>query len=159
MRPDQFEDFLAQHERRIYNYIWGLVHNEADAQDLVQISFLSFYEHIQTIEESTALAYMYRIAHNKSLSYLKKNSRYISKDPVDFNLLAAPKPPEEVDYSPLHQALSELPPKLSMVMHLQYYEKLSYKEIALRMDTTVKAVESLCVRAKKILRKKLMKVS
>ncbi|MEF3695006.1 MAG: RNA polymerase sigma factor [Candidatus Cloacimonadota bacterium] len=157
MKKEQFEDFLTQHERRIYNYIWNLVRNEADAQDLTQITFLAFYEHIESIDAETSLAYLYRIAHNKSYSHLKKNSRFISKDPGDFNLMPAPKEYSEPDFSPLHAALAELPPKLSGVLHLQYFEKLSYKEISARLGISVKAVESLCVRAKKILRKKMMK--
>lgn len=43
------------------------------------------------------------------------------------------------------------------MIHLQYYEKLSYKEIAKKLGITVKAVESLLVRAKKQLRKKLLR--
>jgi RNA polymerase sigma factor (sigma-70 family) len=43
------------------------------------------------------------------------------------------------------------------VIQLQYYESLSYKEISERLGITVKAVESLLVRARKILRKKLVK--
>lgn len=156
MKKEQFEDFLTQNERRIYNYIWNLVHNEADAQDLTQLSFLSFYEHIESIEPATALSYLYRIAHNKSYSHLKKNARFITRDPSDFNLIPAPAEKTEPDFSPLHQALAELPPKLSGVLHLQYFEKLSYKEISARLGISVKAVESLCVRAKKILRKKMV---
>ena len=157
MKKEQFEDFLRQHEKRIHHYIWNLVRNEADAQDLLQTVFLAFYEHIEGIDESTSLAYLYRIAHNKSLSYIKKNSRYISRDPSDFNLMKAPVEAPEEDYSELHRALAELPPKLSGVLHLQYFDKLSYKEIAASLGVSVKAVESLCVRAKKLLRKKLMK--
>jgi len=54
-------------------------------------------------------------------------------------------------------SLHELPVKLATVIHLQYYEKLSYKEISLQLGISLKAVESLLVRAKKQLRKKLLK--
>jgi RNA polymerase sigma factor (sigma-70 family) len=42
------------------------------------------------------------------------------------------------------------------VIQLQYYEGLSYKDISSQLGISVKAVESLLVRAKKILRKKLV---
>jgi RNA polymerase sigma-70 factor (ECF subfamily) len=64
---------------------------------------------------------------------------------------------DQKDYSLLHSAIKELPPRLASVIQLQYFDKLSYKEIAEKLGISVKAVESLLVRAKKRLRKKLMK--
>ncbi|MDD3563977.1 MAG: sigma factor-like helix-turn-helix DNA-binding protein [Candidatus Cloacimonetes bacterium] len=42
------------------------------------------------------------------------------------------------------------------MIQLQYYEGLSYKEMAQRLSISVKAVETLLVRAQRILRKKIM---
>jgi len=42
------------------------------------------------------------------------------------------------------------------VIQLQYYEKLSYKDISGALGISMKAVESLLVRAKRILRKKML---
>ena len=159
MKRERFEEFLSKNEKRIFNYIWHLTRNETDAQDVTQAAFIAFFEHIESIDESSAVAYMYKIAYNKSITFIKNKARYVEKDPADFQYLAAPVKPEEPDYSALHAAMKELPPKLAGVIHLQYFEKLSYKEIASQLGTTVKAVESLCVRAKKILRKKLMQES
>lgn len=156
MKKEQFESFLSSHEKRIYNYIWTLVHHEADAQDLVQVSFLAFYEHIDGIDEATALSYLYRIAHNKSMTLLKARSKMIPRDPEVFARIPQSNPAPAQDYSDLQAAIASLPVKLSTVIHLQYYEQLPYKEIALKLGTSVKAVESLLVRAKKLLRKKMM---
>ena len=158
MKKEQFEAFLKANEKRIYHYLLTLVANDNDANDIVQMVFISFYEHIDRVEEATALAYLYRIAYNKSMTFLKQKNRYVRLDPHSFTRLpdrSAPEP--EPDHSALHQALRELPPKLASVLHLQYYEKLSYKEIADKLGITVKAVESLLVRAKKQLRKKLLR--
>jgi len=57
----------------------------------------------------------------------------------------------------LIEAIRDLPPRMAAVIQLQYYESLSYKDISDRLGITVKAVESLLVRARKILRKKLVK--
>ncbi|MBM4403741.1 MAG: RNA polymerase sigma factor [Candidatus Cloacimonetes bacterium] len=156
MRSEQFEAMLKANERRIYHYLYQLTGNEADTQDLVQAVFYAFYEHIDRIEEGTATAYLYRIAHNKALNHLKKAQRYIVTDPARFRSLAQPGSSEPVDHEPLRKALRELPIKLSAVIHLQYYDKLSYKEIAEQLNISVKAVESLLVRAKKLLRKKIL---
>ncbi|MFO8144281.1 MAG: RNA polymerase sigma factor [Candidatus Syntrophosphaera sp.] len=159
MRKEQFEEFLLANEKRIYHYLLTLLGNDSDAADVVQMVFISFYEHIDRIEEPTALAYTYRMAYNTSMTFLKKKSRYVNMEPHSFRNLSDPNqadPEPEPDYTALHAAIRELPPRLASVIQLQYYEKLSYKEIAQRLGISVKAVESLLVRAKKRLRKKLM---
>ncbi|HNX38240.1 MAG TPA: RNA polymerase sigma factor [Candidatus Cloacimonadota bacterium] len=160
MSKDRFEEFLTANEKRIYHYIWALTHHEADAQDVVQATFIAFYEHIDGIEESSAVSYLYRIAHNKSITHIKQRGRYVQTDPVLFaNLPDKPAPAPDQDYTPLHAAIASLPVKLATVIQLQYFESLSYKQISAQLGISVKAVESLCVRAKKLLRKKLLKVS
>jgi RNA polymerase sigma-70 factor (ECF subfamily) len=157
MKKEHFEEFLSNHEKRIYRYLVGLTGNEHDAMDLVQAVFIAIYEKFEGIEEATALSYTYRVAHNKAMTFLKRKSRYVNVDPSSFkNVLKAPEPPEERDFSSLYAALAELPPRMASVIQLQYYEKMSYKEISTRLGISVKAVESLLVRAKRVLRKKIM---
>ena len=152
-----FEEFLSRHEKRIFRYLMGLTNNEHDAMDLVQAVFISVFQHFERIEEPTALSYTYKIAHNKAMSFLKQRSRYVNLEPEKFNTI--PQPPstnQEVDFSSLNKAVAALPPRLAAVIQLQYYEKMSYKEISQHLGITVKAVETLLVRAKRILRKKMM---
>lgn len=157
MKKEQFEAFLSTNEKRIYRYLWNLCSNEQDAMDLLQVVFIAVYQNIEKIEEATALAYTYKIAHNKCMTFLKQNSRYIQVEPSSFNNIpdrSAPEP--DTDYSTLQNAIKALPPKLAAVIQLQYYDKLSYKEISQALGISVKAVESLLVRAKRILRKKML---
>jgi len=156
MKIELFEEFLSRHEKRIYRYLIGLTANEHDAMDLVQAVFISVYEHFERIEEPTALSYVYRIAHNKAMTFLKQRSRYITLDTDKFKNIPQPSAPEEPDYSDLNRAVANLPPRLAAVIQLQYYDKMSYKEISETLGISVKAVESLLVRAKRILRKKIL---
>nr|MDK2850515.1 hypothetical protein [Candidatus Cloacimonadota bacterium] len=158
MKKESFEEFLTAHEKRIYRYLMGITADEQDAMDLVQAVFIAIYEKFEQIEEKTALAYTYRVAHNKAMTFLKQKSRYISLDPVNFTRIPEPTPPEATDYSDLQKAIAELPPRLAAVIQLQYYEKLSYKEISDHLGISLKAVESLLVRAKRNLRKKIVQV-
>ncbi|MDD3525207.1 MAG: RNA polymerase sigma factor [Candidatus Cloacimonetes bacterium] len=156
MKKECFEEFLTTHEKRIFRYLMGITGNEHDAMDLVQAVFIAIYEKFESIEEPTALSYTYRVAHNKAMTFLKKKSRYVDVDPANFrDVLKAPVPETEVDYSFLHKALAELPPRMAAVIQLQYYENLSYKDISDRLGISLKAVESLLVRAKRVLRKKI----
>lgn len=156
MKKEQFDQFLTAHEKRIFRYLMGITANEQDAMDLVQAVFIAIFENFERIEEITALSYTYRVAHNKAMTFLKQKSRYISVDPQSFAQIPQPSRPEEADYSALQKAVAELPPRLAAVIQLQYYERLSYKEISQRLGISLKAVESLLVRAKRILRKNIM---
>jgi len=158
MNRDRFEAFLTENEKRIYYYILRFVDTDDDALDLVQNVFLAFYEKLDDIDDKTALAYLYRMAHNMSINWAKQHRRYILKAPSDFQNLSSPRPPTtNPAHKLLNNAITTLPVKLSTVIHLQYYENLSYKDISDKLNISVKAVESLLVRAKKLLRKKMLK--
>lgn len=158
MHKERFEPFLKANEKRIYHYLLTLLGNDMDAKDVVQMTFISFYEHIDRVEEPTAVAYVYRIAYNKSMTFLKQKGRYIPCEPSVFDRIPdKPSTPHPTDYSTLHEAMRQLPVRLAAVIHLQYYENLSYKQISEQLGISMKAVESLLVRAKKVLRKKMMK--
>ncbi len=156
MKKENFEAFLSANEKRIFRYLITLCGNEQDALDLVQGVFIAVYNNLERIEEKSALAYTYKIAHNKCMSFLKQKARYIPVDPSAFNWIPDKKPAPETDYRALNQAVAALPPRLAAVIQLQYYDRLAYKEIAVQLGISVKAVESLLVRAKRILRKKMM---
>lgn len=42
MKKEQFEAFLKANEKRIYHYLLTLVANDNDANDIVQMVFISF---------------------------------------------------------------------------------------------------------------------
>jgi len=157
MKKERFEAFLSANEKRIFRYLLSICGNEQDALDLVQSVFIAIYQNLERIEESSALAYCYKIAHNKCMSFLKQKARYVSVDPAAFSSIPdRSAPPKEPDYNQLNQAVADLPPRLAAVIQLQYYEKLSYKEISSHLGISVKAVESLLVRAKRTLKKKML---
>jgi RNA polymerase sigma-70 factor, ECF subfamily len=158
MDLSKFEAILSENEKRIYHYLLKFVRHTEDAEDLLQAVFISFYDKMIDIDEKAAISYLYRTAHNKAINHLKTNKRYVNTEPEKFDRIPAhtyseaPSIREEI----LLQAIRELPPKLAMVVNLQSYENMSYKEIAEHLQTTVSAIESLLTRAKKILRKKIM---
>ena len=160
MKKEHFEAFLTANEKSIYHYVLTICANEQDALDIVQNVFLAVYQNLERIDENTALAYTYKTAHNKCLSFLKQKSRYVNLEPDRFNQIPEKSAnPGKEDFSALKNAISALPPRLAAVIQLQYYEKMSYKEISATLGISIKAVESLLVRAKRILRKKILQDS
>jgi len=160
MLKDSFSTFLTENENRIYNYILRFVDVDDDAHDLVQNVFIAFYKQMEKIDEKTALAYLYRMAHNMSIDWQKQRRRYILKSPEAFhNLPDKTSKAESHDSSVISKAIAALPVKLSAVILLQYFEKLSYKDISTKLGISIKTVDSHLLRAKNLLRKNLEKDS
>jgi len=160
MQPDRFDSFLTENENRIYNYVLRFVDVDDDAQDIVQNVFIAFYARIARIDEKTALAYLYRMAHNMSITWQKQRRRYVLKPPEAFQNISGKRyQAESADYSAINAAIAALPVKLSTVIHLQYYDNMSYREISSTLGVSIKTVDSLLVRAKNLLRKHLVKDS
>ncbi len=157
MRTEDFEGFLVENENRIYCYILRFVDVDDDALDLVQNVFIAFYKNIAKIEDKTALAYLYKMAHNMSINWQKQHRRIVLKAPSEFqNVPGNDHPSPSTDYTAVNEAISALPPKLAAVIQLKYFDNLSYKEISSKLSISIKTVDSLLVKAKCILRKYLI---
>jgi len=154
MSHDQFEQFLKEHKNSIYCYLLRFVEIDDDAQDLLQDSCLAFYRKLDEIRQETAINYMYRIAHNTALNWLKQSKRYLLKPGSDFERIADT-PSGKDGFEVVNKAIALLPSKLSGVVHMYYYDKMSYKEISAQTGKSVKAIDSMLNRARAKLRKRI----
>lgn len=151
MAPENFAPFINTNKNRIYNYILRFVDIDEDAQDILQDVCIAFYERLENIKQETALPYMYRMAHNMALNWRKASKRHILKPSDDFERIPETTTVTE-NYTALNQAIAKLPVKLAMVVHLFYYDRLSYKEIGEQLRISSKSVDSLLNRARRKLR-------
>ncbi len=131
------------------------------ARNIVQNIFMRLWEKRELIDpESNIRSYIYMAARNASLSYLRhlkletnffENSKrnteslqlnYEALDCLNF---------EKIDFQNLERIINEtiesLPPRCREVFVLSRNENLKNKEIALRLDISVKAVEANITRA------------
>ncbi len=153
MKKELFEDVVRVNQKRIYNYLLKFVKQKEDAEDLTQSVFLKFYAKIDDVEKGKELAYLYRAARNQGINHLKKSKRTSSAPDFVLDNIHAPKEESYIYNDVVKRAIVQLPSKVAMLIELQYYKKLSYKEMAEMLGCSVKAVESKLVRAKKRLRK------
>ena len=73
---DQQNRFVSEHLRRIFNQIYRLVGNAADAQDLAQEAFIKALQHQEQLkDEKKAAHWLSRIARNTAIDFLRRNSR------------------------------------------------------------------------------------
>ncbi len=173
-KPAGFKNLVDKYQRLVINICYGFVHNRQDAEDIAQDVFIEVYRSIERFHRKSKLStWLYRIAVNKSLNYIrdnKKNTWFQSLDilfnentnakvlePEDSKNNMPDKITENKETSGyIYEAINALPENQQIAFTLKKYEDLSYKEIADVMKLSLSSVESLIFRAKKNLQKKLI---
>ncbi len=166
-----FRELVGTYQQMVVNTCFGMVHNKEDAEDLAQEVFIEVYRSVPAFRSDSKLStWVYRIAVNKSLNYLRDRKRKgfrfsgesISGAGTSLSNLADEKSSrpgaglEEAQRAALlYKAIDGLSEKQKTAFTLNKYEELSYKEIANVMELSLSSVESLIHRAKKNLQKKL----
>ena len=148
----------------VYNTILGIVQQEEDAEEITQDVFLKVYESVENFRGDAKLSsWIYRIAVNKSLDFLRKrkahknfflalfNGHREASSEKDFHHPGVSINRKE-DAAVLFKAIEKLPSQQKAAFVLQKLEGQSVSEIAAILDTTSKAVESLLSRAVKNLK-------
>jgi RNA polymerase sigma-70 factor (ECF subfamily) len=168
---DAFEILVNRHQTSILNLIYRLIGDRTQARDLAQEVFLRVWQGAKTYKhEAKFTTWIYRVTANLCLNELKSSRlrKWFSFHRYDEG---NEKSVEETfpDGSPsaedllltrersrrISEALQSLPANQRIALVLKRYDDLSYEEIARIMGCSVSAVESLLVRAKKSLQKKL----
>jgi RNA polymerase sigma-70 factor (ECF subfamily) len=174
IRKDEkiFREFVENHQQRVVNTCFGLLHSIEDAEDVAQDVFIEVFRSVHKFRGDSRLSsWLYRIAVNRSLNFIrdnKKRSRIQSFDQEvksqKFELNQqfpgnTDNPEEDFENRQraliLHEALNSLPQNQRVALTLSKYEDLGNKEIGEIMNRSVSSVESLIHRAKKNLQKKL----
>lgn len=157
-----FEKIFKSHFKNLLAYSCTMLREEAAAEEVVQNVFYKLWERHQQLNISGSVAaYLYRAVHNESLNYLKHKkvvSIYQSQSARDMKAQSdsASKRVFLKDLeAKLHQALNELPEQCRIIFQMSRFEELKYREIADRLDISVKTVENQMGKALKQLRTKL----
>ncbi|MBQ7742549.1 MAG: sigma-70 family RNA polymerase sigma factor [Bacteroidaceae bacterium] len=146
-----FDILLSRYESKLYSYIFYIVHDEEVANDLFQDTFLKV---IMRIQEGNYTGYgkfqawITRIAHNLVMDYFrdKEQANTISNDEADYDLLNNIRLAEHTteDQMLISQSLKDakaimelLPEPQSEVVRMRFYENLSFKEIADKLNISI----------------------
>lgn len=169
---EAFRALVDRYHVRVIRICVGFVHVDADAEDIAQEVFIEVFRSVEKFrEESGLMTWIYRIAVNKSLNFMRSRARdriisFFSGSDAENETRVPETPagadscPEEVIYrqdrsQALSRALESLPKKQKTAFIMNKYEDLSYKEVAEIMNISVGSVESLLFRAKQNLQRKL----
>lgn len=139
------ERLVTTYQQPLYRYLCRMLHNEEDAKDVLQNTWLQVYTHLGELRsESSERAYLYRVATNAAYQWMRHEQPLERLDDVDANILHAIQSepelaPAHIILGKLQQLVLHLPPTQRAVFNLRYHEDLTYEEIASITQTTVGA--------------------
>ena len=144
-----FNLLVRKYQEKVYYFVRRLVIDHNDTDDVVQNVFIKVWNNLGSFREDSKLfTWLYRIAVNESLSFLK------SKRLLSYLSLASP---EAMMVKSLHsdpyfdgqeiqkrlrEAIIRLPKKQQLVFNMRYYDDLSYDEKSEIDGTSVGALKA-----------------
>jgi len=169
-----FADLAMEHMGSLYTAALRMTRNPADAEDLVQETYLKAYRAFNTFQEGTNLkAWLYKILTNTFINSYRSRKRRPEQSELDdvedlylyrrlggLEAAAAGRSAEEevldkVTDAEVKDALESLPEQFRLAVLLADVEGFSYKEIAGILDVPIGTVMSRLHRGRKALQKAL----
>jgi RNA polymerase sigma-70 factor (ECF subfamily) len=141
--------FIRQYQRPIYFFIRRMLLSHEDADDVSQIVFVKAWQGISSFRgESKLSTWLYRIAHNECISFMRSSKRLLSVDVnlVEYALGSALQSDElfsgDEIQAKLQTAIALLPEKQKAVFIMRYYDEVNYEEMAEITGTSVGALKA-----------------
>ena len=155
---EAYDDLVKRYQERIFATIYHMTSNHEDANDLAQESFIKAFQALKSFKGGSSFyTWLYRIAVNKTINFLKqrKNRMHMSLNDLDFNaehdpdlmaLISDKTPRRDAGLTELQEKLNAALMKLSephrLVVVLHDVQGQSHEEIAKVMDCNIGTVRS-----------------
>jgi len=153
-----FKALFDHFQQPIFNFLLYKLNDTATAEDLLQQVFMKLWENRRNLDENQSIkSYIYNIANNLALNHIRHEkvvlrfTKETNQDRFDNQ-----SPQHELEFEETQQilirAIDRLPDKVRTVFLMSRHDQLSYKEIAARLNISIKTVESHIVSALKQIR-------
>jgi RNA polymerase sigma-70 factor (ECF subfamily) len=155
-----YQLLLEKHLPSLSNYVMRMMANTAEADDIIQETFIRLWTRGSKFNPETArlTTWLHNIAHNLCIDHFRKYNRLVG-DSFDEPIAEAPGPEEDLTRQGLakniQQAMMSLPERQRSAIIMCHYQGLSNKDAAVILNISVDALESLMARGRKKLRKLL----
>jgi len=168
---DAFASLVSCHTQTFFNLAFRTLRNRSDAEDIVQASFIKLWQNPTrwNASNSNFKTWFYRVVLNACYDHQRKHKRFIDMDQPAIDALLPTTGSEESSLEKrqnddwrqhaLEVAMQQLPSSQRDALNLVVYSNLPQKQAAEVMGVSLKALESLLVRAKRSMKKSISSIS
>jgi RNA polymerase sigma-70 factor (family 1) len=151
-----FENLFKEHYDALANYALSILKNKEDAEDIVQDVFIKLWQNTpKVIETPQVKFYLLTAVKNNCISLLRKQAGkyFVDAQEADLRVPAEPSKEAHRDIAEMVEcALALLPPQCSVIFKMSRFGKLTYQQIAVELNLSVKTVENQVGKALRLMR-------
>jgi RNA polymerase sigma-70 factor (ECF subfamily) len=145
MTVEGFKSIFDEYYRPLKNFLYYKLTDKDLAEDITQEVFIRAWDKRDTILLESVKSYLYKIANNLAINHFNsaKTRFELKLEDHDSTVSESPHYVMEKDEfaAKLNRALDNLPESQRVVFLMNRIDDLTYREIAERMEISVKAVE------------------
>ena len=152
--PQSFQQLYRQYSKAMYNTSLRIVNNSADAEDVLQESFLDAFRSLHDFHyRSTFGAWLKKIVINKSINILRKRRNdFVDMESTELQAVTDEEPEKEEDMQykveEVKKMITRLPDGYRTVLSLYLLEGYDHEEISQILNISHNTVRTQYVRAK-----------
>lgn len=157
-----FEELFRSYFTPLCSFAQKFVNDIDEAKDIVHNVFINLWNKRNEINMETSLkSYLFQGVHNRSLNYIRDNKNLVRFDTpqIEGELSQYLESKDHLESSEaesrINYALDDLPAKCKEIFLMNRFDGLKYREIAEKLNISIKTVETQMSRALKTLREKL----
>lgn len=162
---DAYDRLVCRYRERIYQTIFRFTRSHSDTDDLVQDAFLRAFQELKRFRQMSGFyTWLYRIAVNLSLNFIKRRKKEMAREPYDDRRIEPGRPavssPESASLASelsdrINEAVEALPLHYRSSFVLVALEGMSHAEVAKVLRCAEKTVSWRLHKTRKILQAKL----
>ncbi|HKL08003.1 MAG TPA: RNA polymerase sigma factor [Bacteroidales bacterium] len=144
-----FNLIVRKYQEKLYWHIRKIVISHDDADDILQNTFIKIWKGLDGFREDSKLyTWLYRIATNESLTFLKQKKTKYLLPIVDYENQLKETLQSDEHFNgteiqlKLHKAILKLPEKQRVVFNMKYFEEMKYDDMAEILKTSVGALKA-----------------
>lgn len=140
-----FDTVFHKYAKDLKRHLYFKYNDMASAEDVLQETFIKLWKNCTKVTLEKVKSYLYTLANNAFLDIKRHETvvRKHQKNAINYNTTESPEflMIEKEFLVKVEQVIANLPEKQREVFIMSRIEKKTYKEIALKLDLSVKAIE------------------
>jgi len=153
-----FSVLVDRYKHMVYTLAVRMVGKKEEAEEIAQDTFLKVYRSLSGFKgDSKFSTWIYKIAYNRSLDYIKKLKRIpetgLIEEYAEHNRENTAHSMHQLELDDrkniIKRAMKELPSDYAVILTLHYFEELSLKEISKVMEASPDTLKVKLYRARK----------